>query len=255
MPDTNHHGFILCSFGIPDKDLPRLPYGDLDVFYAETSSLKPFYQRLLSVISREEHEKAEKIISANVRDTYVISHATLRLIMAEYLNVDPSDICFTYNPNGKPSLIDNPVFFNLSHTSDAFAFGLSRDSYVGIDIEEVNQFVDYASISRSFFSTDEQTAIFNSDEDSRDLFYLLWTRKEAFIKSLGAGIAADLKKVEVSSARNYIDKTAFDEWIVENASKDHYIFSKKINKYYLSSSTPFLPLIHINDIKGEQLKF
>ncbi len=83
--------------------------------------------------------------------------------------------------------------FNLSH-SGGFAAAVIGDGRVGIDLQQVNPNIDAAALGRRFFAEDEADAIERAAAQARrvDLFFSLWTKKEAVGKALGDGLARTL---------------------------------------------------------------
>lgn len=90
---------------------------------------------------------------------------------------------------GKPEF--KPPFdtwhFNLSHSANCFAYCFSRQK-VGIDIELINHKRNIKGIADSCFGRNESALINNSGSRMHDMFYTLWTRKEACIKAQGLSI-------------------------------------------------------------------
>lgn len=107
---------------------------------------------------------------------------------------EPMDLKMYYSGNGKPYLQDYPLYFNLSHSGNYAVCAVSPRE-VGVDIQEYKQ-VNLERLARRFFSEEEQSmlkACANGKEQCR-LFYQLWTRKEAYGKLTGEGIAAVIDK-------------------------------------------------------------
>ena len=104
----------------------------------------------------------------------------------------PLDLKFSYGQNGKPYLQDYSFYFNLSHSGE-YVFCAISDREVGVDIQQFRP-VDVVRLTRRFFSKEEQKALERclDREEQRKLFYRLWTRKEAYGKLTGEGIAASM---------------------------------------------------------------
>jgi 4'-phosphopantetheinyl transferase len=87
---------------------------------------------------------------------------------------------------GKPYVQGSEVRFNLSHSGGltVCAFCLGRE--IGIDVECENRKVDPLKLANRFFAADEVEAVRTG---GRKVFMRLWTRKEAYVKALGKGIA------------------------------------------------------------------
>lgn len=238
MDIINNPDFIKCSFGSESDAASMLNAGKLEVFYADTKDLSSKYTDLKQYISYDEQLRADKFYSDKDRETYIICHAILRLVLVQYLNVKPLEISFKKGINNKPYLVGDPIYFNLTHTRNGFAFALSKDFYVGIDLEEINQGIDIHSIAKSFFSPEEHGYIFGSKSGVYNRFFLLWTRKEALLKALGTGIINNLKQVEVSGRNNIINKESFENLVSDYALHKLFMYSKRIRNYYLSIAIP-----------------
>lgn len=101
---------------------------------------------------------------------------------------------YGYGRNGKPYFKNHPVKFNLSHSGEYVFCGVS-DGEIGVDIQEIKEAKE-VSLAKRFFSEGECTLLErceNEEERSR-MFFGMWTRKEAYGKLTGQGIAGTLKK-------------------------------------------------------------
>ena len=98
---------------------------------------------------------------------------------------DALDLKYRIGEQGKPYFMDKTLpFFNISHAGGYVALALS-DTEVGIDIQNRrnNRETDMAE---RFFSERESKAV--KDDPDRDIFYKLWSRKEALGKCTGEGV-------------------------------------------------------------------
>lgn len=113
--------------------------------------------------------------------------------LAKLSNVNPWLIKIGFNSYGKP--IMDGLIFNISH-SDEYVVMATTDnlSYdIGVDIEKIDyEQEDLQNISELVFSKDEQTHINNNN--SVESFFMLWSKKEAFLKSLGCGFMTEQYK-------------------------------------------------------------
>lgn len=254
MPLVLNPEYVRCSFCGSDNLIQESASYEIDIYYASSLSLRPRYAELGEFLSGDEIKRAARIKSEPDKETYVISHAIMRLILAGYTNSDPAEISFVYNSYNKPRLPGNPVFFNLTHSKDAFAIAVSRQNYVGIDLEEIDYSLEIRSVVRSYFSGNEQKHIFQSEHGTFDRFFLLWTRKEALLKALGAGIVDDLTLVNVGDKENDIDIEAFKNIDLElSYGNEHIIYSIKLSNCYLSVASPKKAKIMFMHLNSESL--
>jgi len=160
-------------------------------------------QRLRSLLSEDELIRADRLRLDQHRRRFIVTRASLRQILSGYLSVSPVDLIFDYGPHGKPSLVlseeKSLVNFNVAHSKDTALYAFSRERQLGIDIEFIRDKTDYIGISKNWFRTSELKKLKACSEDQRRrCFFRGWTRKEAYLKALGEGIAYGLDRFEVS---------------------------------------------------------
>ena len=244
---------ISCCFDSDIKIEPKSSFGEAEVYFTETKDIRSRYPELKNFTTRWEQLKGDKFYFDEDRETYIACHALLRLILSKKLTINPLDISFINERNTKPGLIGNPIYFNITHTREALALAISRDHYVGIDLENSNRSIDFASVIESFFSKKESEFILESKDDSSDRFFLIWTRKEALLKALGTGIITDLTHIEVSDHKNIINRKSIDNLVGDSVFNEHFIYSGKILNFFLSVALPQRAEIIINKINGENI--
>jgi 4'-phosphopantetheinyl transferase len=126
------------------------------------------------------------------------------LILAQYVGCSSDQITLGYRERGKPHLLRQPpgedLRFNLAHTAGMAIYAVTRGREVGVDIEEVRPLPDAAAIAERFFAPAEVAAFRTvlGTEDEALAFFNAWTRKEAFLKALGDGLARPLDSFDVS---------------------------------------------------------
>lgn len=103
---------------------------------------------------------------------------------------EPLPLAFRYGEKGKPYFRDYPVYFNLSHSGDYVLCALAMEE-VGADIQQ-HRTGSVGRIAARYFSEQEKAALENRKEGGEELFFRLWTRKEAYGKLTGEGIAGTM---------------------------------------------------------------
>ncbi|AWN38236.1 4'-phosphopantetheinyl transferase family protein [Methylobacterium radiodurans] len=155
-----------------------------------------------AVLSEDERVRAGRFLRSEDRDRYRASHAALRLILGRALGMDPRALTFSAGPAGKPELAGperGVLAFNLSHSGRRALVGLSTRGYIGVDVEVIRPLPDALRIARGHFASDEADALARLPEEFREAaFFSLWTRKEAVVKALGAGLALPLDRFSVT---------------------------------------------------------
>jgi phosphopantetheine--protein transferase-like protein len=175
-----------------------------------SSDAVSLFQKLLSV---QELEKASKFRFIKDQHRYIITHAMLRTILGRYLKLVPAEIDFISNDYGKPSLPEKyeKIHFNLSHSKGFSALAFSTKSEIGIDIERIDPEFDFDAIANAHFSKAENRFLHAEKRESRNRFYTLWTRKEAFLKAVGTGIGENLGIEVFRRINHYRPEVPFQE--------------------------------------------
>ncbi len=126
----------------------------------------------------------------------------------------PFSFFYEYGEQGKPQIVNFPKKFNLSHSGDYVVCGVSNGE-VGVDIQK---WVPYKErTAERFFAKEEWELQQEKDEPERtELFYRLWSRKEAYGKYTGQGIGSAVGE-DFSNEQKWQEKQiCFREWILED---------------------------------------
>ncbi|MBS1518085.1 MAG: 4'-phosphopantetheinyl transferase superfamily protein [Bacteroidetes bacterium] len=189
---------------------------------------------LNELLSADEFSKAQRYKFPVDKQNYIICRGNLRKILSEYTNEAPQKIRFEYSDKGKPFLKNSEIFFNLSHSGERCVIAVSRAENLGIDIERIREVKDLLNISAKYFSETEFDLIKKSPPKIRtELFFRIWTLKEAFIKATGEGLSYPLKGFSV--LLNAGDSHSVN---IRNRAEENdlwSLFSLECNEYYLSS--------------------
>ncbi len=167
---------------------------------AQSAEHVSLYQQMLSP---DELARAGKFHFDRDRKRFITGRGLLRSILGRYLDREPRQIQFKYGARGKPTLGgyagDEPLHFNLAHSDDLMLLALTRGCAVGVDVERLRTLDGAEDIAERFFSALESSrlrALPNIKKPAA--FFNLWTRKEAWLKATGEGIAESLNQVQVS---------------------------------------------------------
>jgi 4'-phosphopantetheinyl transferase len=173
-----------------------------DVWVVDLAVSAAGLERCASVLDGAERDRAARFLRPVDRERYVASHAALRLILAGSLDLDPAEIRLVAGAAGKPELAGwsrGTLDFNLSHSGQRALVGLAQAAAIGVDVEMVRPIPDAMPIARAHFAADEAAALAAlAPEDVLLAFFGLWTRKEAVVKALGAGLSLPLDRFSVT---------------------------------------------------------
>jgi 4'-phosphopantetheinyl transferase len=156
-----------------------------------------------SSVLRPEESSARPGEREDVRRRRLVSRTVLRLALGLRLGCDPQDIRFAAEPDGKPRLAGErspALHFNLSHGGETCVVAISDLGPVGVDIEEVRPRTHLERLVETRLAPAEADGIMRLDPEERPgAFYRVWTRKEAYLKARGLGLAARLDTFAVSA--------------------------------------------------------
>jgi 4'-phosphopantetheinyl transferase len=181
---------------------------ELNIYYGTTHKLIDRMPSLYNYLSADEKNRADRFKFKKDLNCYISVHSLLRLELSKYLGIDALSIKIGHSENGKPYIEGIDLPFSLSRSEPYFTFVVGTPSQsIGIDIERRNSRISLTDITRDHFSFEEQKSISGlvSFPDKINLFYELWTRKEAFLKAIGIGINTDLDKISVLDGDNQAD--------------------------------------------------
>lgn len=172
--------------------------GEVDVWYGDTEILidSELAQKCRAFLSNEERSREKRFRFDADRRQFLLAHALLRMVLSQYLACTPASISFGRNYYGKPSLVSpatSGLAFNISHTAGLAVCAIGVDCSVGVDVERSDRTVDELTLAKRYFSPSEYELLASTPaKDRRQVFYQLWTLKEAYIKARGMGLTIPL---------------------------------------------------------------
>jgi 4'-phosphopantetheinyl transferase len=244
---------IKCVFAPNANKASDSDIGELDVFYGITKDFYSEYTDLENYITRDEKSRADRFHFIDDRNTFISCHSLLRSVLSKKLRKNPLEIDIHYDKNNKPGLSGDPLYFNITHSRGAFAFVISSCYYAGIDMENTNRSIDFFPIINSFLSDKERKYILDSNGNTYENFYQIWTRKEALLKAIGTGLTVDMAQFEVSEKENNIYSKSFDNNMDQSVCNEHFIYTAKVSEYYLSIAIPQKAEINLHKINKENI--
>jgi 4'-phosphopantetheinyl transferase len=159
--------------------------------------------QLAALLGSDEQQRAARFHFAADRHRFEASHGLLRWLLGAYAGIDPAALRFGAAAGGKPALAapmpTPPLEFNLSHSGDWALIGIGLGAPIGVDIEVERDLPELLGIARANFAPGEVEELLRlPPADRRAAFFAGWTRKEACVKAIGAGLSMPLAAFEVS---------------------------------------------------------
>lgn len=151
------------------------------------------------MLDKDELLRAGRYRSEVSRREYVQSRAVLRSVLARRLGVGVREVPLRIGPAGKPRLPESRMQFSLSHSDDIGVLAIAEDTPIGVDVEKIRYFPEALSISEQYFAPGEMDITSTESARSDEAFFRCWTRKEAYLKGLGEGLARPLNTFRIAS--------------------------------------------------------
>ena len=169
----------------------------VDVWQGSLQCSANRWELMFNLLSDDERLKAEGCRSDQMRQRFVMSRGMLRQTLASYLSIAPNELRFELGEFGKPGLENEGLHFNLSHTADNWLLAVSNFADIGVDLEVIRPRTQLQSLVERCFSQRELVYWQTLPSDQQlEGFFRLWTKKEAFVKAVGRGLALGLEHCE-----------------------------------------------------------
>ncbi len=155
---------------------------------------------LLDLLDDDERARAQAFRFPHLAAEFIQSHAAMRTLIGKQTGLRPRAIPLSKGKYGKPRVAGETGFeFSISHSCGLASFAFSTQGPVGIDIEKIRVLEDCDALVQQFFSHSERDELghLRACEQLR-AFYAVWTRKEAYLKALGTGLATPPRTASVT---------------------------------------------------------
>ncbi len=161
---------------------------------------------LNSPLNAEERERAARFVFERHRRWYTAARTALRGVLGAYLGVEAAAVPIVAEPHQRPTLVRSarfratPLDFNLSHSDGLALIAVSRRAPLGVDVELLRPIADALALAERHYVGDEIARVAAAAGVLRDrAFFTCWTRKEAVLKSTGAGLSVAPSSVRVGA--------------------------------------------------------
>ncbi|MDX2481762.1 MAG: 4'-phosphopantetheinyl transferase superfamily protein [Desulfuromusa sp.] len=229
---------VTCWQPAPQESTIR--EGELHLWRFNLDCHEHEFDILLALLTQDEIRRADRLLDLKKKKQFIVARARLRQILANYLKINPCHIKLQYNHHGKPSLAESHhslLSFNLSHSRNWGILAIVNKFAVGIDIERIEQGLNFAQFADQFFAENEKIQLAQYPvERQRRGFYRIWTQKEAMLKAEGAGFQKILLSDEHSKTKKW-HLTAFPiapDYVCSIATKKEFI---SIQRFHFTDLT------------------
>jgi 4'-phosphopantetheinyl transferase len=174
--------------------------GDVYVWCVSLAVPEDGFRPFEQVLSPDELARAGRFRFPVHRRHFVAARSVLRYLLAHCAKIPAADVHFKEGAYGKPELSGTgSIRFNVSHSGELGLYAIAKHREVGVDIEQHRPMDDLENVSRHYFARGEVTALEKLPlPDRHAAFFRCWSRKEAFVKGLGAGLSLPLDSFCVS---------------------------------------------------------
>ncbi|MGK5631811.1 4'-phosphopantetheinyl transferase family protein [Streptomyces sp. URMC 123] len=149
------------------------------------------------LLDAEERSRAAAFLREADRDRYRVAHVALRRLLGACLDSDPAGLRLVREdcpgcggPHGRPAVAGAPLHFSLSHAADLVLIAVAGVP-VGADVEREPAPSVAAEIAARLHERERVEMAALPERDRPAAFTRCWSRKEAYLKGIGIGLAED----------------------------------------------------------------
>ncbi|MGW1642322.1 4'-phosphopantetheinyl transferase family protein [Streptomyces lavendulae] len=170
------------------------------VWVVDSRGTTPLPSGSEAVLDPGERVRAGLYRRADHRRTYVATHVALHVLLGGYLDRDPASLRLVREPcpgcgepHGRVAVAGSPVHFSLSHSGGVALLAFAATP-VGVDVETPPAPGPLTHlVPRLHVRERAELAALPAGERAA-AFATCWTRKEAYLKGLGIGLARGLDR-------------------------------------------------------------
>ncbi|GAA4496395.1 hypothetical protein GCM10023172_09610 [Hymenobacter ginsengisoli] len=162
----------------------------LHIWQADLASPSPSWEPAEASLGPAEMARQARLHVPAQRQAYGRAHAFMRAVLSLYTELPPNALAFALTYKGKPYLLGSDLHVNLSYRGERALLAISNAGPVGADVEQLRLLPDTEALIKELFSETEQLGLQVAPPAAYwPFFYTIWTRKEAYAKALGMGLA------------------------------------------------------------------
>ncbi|HET7590871.1 MAG TPA: 4'-phosphopantetheinyl transferase superfamily protein [Solirubrobacterales bacterium] len=152
----------------------------------------------------QERERAASFLREDACRRWAAARWALRRVLERYLDEPAAAIELEVEAGGRPRLRSDPgLEFSLSHSNGLALVAVAGGHEVGVDVELVAPRRDLEALAERALGVEDAAAVREAPEPRRtEVFYAAWTRHEARLKCIGAGLTGASGQFTLSAGGN-----------------------------------------------------
>lgn len=168
------------------------------VCYSDSSKIsKELFSKILNTLPLSRRKQINNLTQYQDKLNSALSFCLLReMLKRNKINVKDDDFIF----KNKPSIKNNPCYFNISHSGNIVMVGISNHP-IGVDIQEIKNNNTVGLRNRIFNSKEKED--YQKSKNKNLFFHNIWTKKESYAKCLGKGLSLSFAKIDLTKIKNY----------------------------------------------------
>ena len=176
--------------------------GDAEVVHVDLRPWAEREQAAFRLLSEKEQERWRNFRLDAPRREFALCRAALRALLCERLGCANGELTFEEAEHGKPEALVNgqpaSIRFNVSHSRRHGLIALAASGRLGVDVEPRSARRNLDALIEEALTPAEQARLAGADaQRRRQLFFRIWTMKEALIKALGTGFSLHVSEFEI----------------------------------------------------------
>ena len=176
--------------------------GSAEVFHVDLSPHAGRERAAFAWLDAEEQARWSGFRLDRPRREFALCRAALRAMLSERLACANGELTFEDGEHGKPvaRVRGRPVSisFNVSHSGRHGLIALTGRGRLGVDVEPRDRRRKLDVLIAEVLTPAEQSQLASADTSrKRQLFFRLWTMKEALVKALGKGFSLHISEFEI----------------------------------------------------------
>ena len=150
--------------------------------------------RYLPFVSAARRESVARFRFPSDKNRSLWAELFARWRLAEAAGLSPSAVEIAHDEKGKPVWPGGGLALSLSHSGEYIAVAVGKEA-IGVDVEKKRK--TPPGVAKRWFRPEENALLESLPEPERtNMFFRLWTLKEAALKFAGEGLSGGLETVD-----------------------------------------------------------